>query len=261
MKSGFWPWETHLPNSRVQIEISTKFNLFHVFERMVTFLSKARFRTGWKSRERSSLEKISLAFCQTQNIWTPSSIAGGMCRLFILGSPEIVLSEYSWDICEESHRKFVHGALFWGCRHPLNKQANETRRTIEEKNSVSRDCFVPRERRDLEGLSYLALTAPPLIPSCTVLNQRPWKYLHRGMLNSTACHHSHCWFVIKLFISMKDTPHKYIGRREVWDVASAIKYFLYLGFPGGAVVKNLPANAGDMGSIPGPGRSHMPQNN
>ena len=29
-------------------------------------------------------------------------------------------------------------------------------------------------------------------------------------------------------------------------------------FPGGAVVKNPPANAGDMGSSPGPGRSHMP---
>ena len=29
------------------------------------------------------------------------------------------------------------------------------------------------------------------------------------------------------------------------------------GFPGGAVVKNLPANAGDTGSSPGPGRSHM----
>ena len=29
-------------------------------------------------------------------------------------------------------------------------------------------------------------------------------------------------------------------------------------FPGGAVVKNPPANAGDTGSIPGPGRSHMP---
>ena len=27
-----------------------------------------------------------------------------------------------------------------------------------------------------------------------------------------------------------------------------------LGFPGGTVVKNLPANAGDMGSSPGPGR-------
>ena len=26
------------------------------------------------------------------------------------------------------------------------------------------------------------------------------------------------------------------------------------GFPGGSVVKNPPANAGDVGSIPGPGR-------
>ena len=32
-------------------------------------------------------------------------------------------------------------------------------------------------------------------------------------------------------------------------------------FPGGAVVKNPPANAGDTGSSPGPGRSHMPQSN
>ena len=32
-------------------------------------------------------------------------------------------------------------------------------------------------------------------------------------------------------------------------------------FPGGTVVKNLPANAGDMGSSPGPGRSHMPRSN
>ena len=32
-------------------------------------------------------------------------------------------------------------------------------------------------------------------------------------------------------------------------------------FPGGAVVKNTPANAGDTGSSPGPGRSHMPWSN
>ena len=30
------------------------------------------------------------------------------------------------------------------------------------------------------------------------------------------------------------------------------------GFPGGAVAKNPPANAGDTDLIPGPGRSHMP---
>ena len=28
-----------------------------------------------------------------------------------------------------------------------------------------------------------------------------------------------------------------------------------MGFPGGSVVKNLPANVGDMGSVPGLGRS------
>ena len=33
------------------------------------------------------------------------------------------------------------------------------------------------------------------------------------------------------------------------------------GFPGGAVVKNPPANAGDTGSSPGLGGSHMPRSN
>ena len=38
-----------------------------------------------------------------------------------------------------------------------------------------------------------------------------------------------------------------------------IKKRMYRDFPGGAVVKNPPANAGDTSSNPGPGRSHMPQ--
>ena len=32
-------------------------------------------------------------------------------------------------------------------------------------------------------------------------------------------------------------------------------------FPGGTVGKNLPASAGDMGLIPGPGIFHMPRSN
>ena len=35
----------------------------------------------------------------------------------------------------------------------------------------------------------------------------------------------------------------------------------HLNFPGDTVDKNLPTSAGDMGSIPGPGRFHMPQGN
>ena len=37
------------------------------------------------------------------------------------------------------------------------------------------------------------------------------------------------------------------------------KEIIEMDFPGGAVDKNLPANARDMGSIPGPGRFHMPR--
>ena len=40
-----------------------------------------------------------------------------------------------------------------------------------------------------------------------------------------------------------------ISRNNSWD------------FPGGAVVKNPPAIAGDMGSSPGPVTSHMPWSN
>ena len=42
---------------------------------------------------------------------------------------------------------------------------------------------------------------------------------------------------------------KCLFKKESWD------------FPGSAVVKNPPASAGDMGSIPGLGRSHMPRSN
>ena len=44
-------------------------------------------------------------------------------------------------------------------------------------------------------------------------------------------------------------PEKTIIQRVMW------------GFPGGIVVESLPANAGDTGSSPGLGRSHMPRSN
>ena len=40
-----------------------------------------------------------------------------------------------------------------------------------------------------------------------------------------------------------------------------LKELLHGDFPGGAVVKNLPASAGDTGARPGLGRSHIPQSN
>ena len=53
---------------------------------------------------------------------------------------------------------------------------------------------------------------------------------------------------------------------SVIKVLNNMKFTLLLkkkiqDLPGGAVHKNPPANAGDIGSIPGPGRFHMPLGN
>ena len=54
---------------------------------------------------------------------------------------------------------------------------------------------------------------------------------------------------------------------ELWYI-HGMEYYVFTnnynlknmrGFPGSAVVGNLPADAGDTGSSPGLGRSHMPQ--
>ena len=51
------------------------------------------------------------------------------------------------------------------------------------------------------------------------------------------------------------------GPREAKQIGNILFKKFKEGFPGGAVVENLPANAGDMGSSPGLGRSHMPRSN
>ena len=50
----------------------------------------------------------------------------------------------------------------------------------------------------------------------------------------------------RIVINSELRKYKIIVKKEIRD------------FPGGTVVKNPPTNAGDTGSSPGPGRSHMP---
>ena len=57
---------------------------------------------------------------------------------------------------------------------------------------------------------------------------------------------------------MIQQPHSWAC---MWKRQSSNSKRYMQGFPGGAVVGNLPANAGDTGSCPGLGRSHMPRSN
>ena len=54
------------------------------------------------------------------------------------------------------------------------------------------------------------------------------------------------------------SPFSNINKIKIWET---VKNQIMRDFPGGPVVKNPPANAGDTGSIPGPGRFHMPLSN
>ena len=55
--------------------------------------------------------------------------------------------------------------------------------------------------------------------------------------------------------------HSNIYQMIMYNTFLKINLFYFRGFPGGAVVENLPANAGDTGSSLGLGRSHMPRSN
>ena len=68
------------------------------------------------------------------------------------------------------------------------------------------------------------------------------------------CSRSQDKYSCSLWKSWKTEPEKDTQNR----VISTIKDFLKV-FPGGPVVKNSPASAGDTGPLSGTGRFHMPQ--
>ena len=53
----------------------------------------------------------------------------------------------------------------------------------------------------------------------------------------------------------KSNPEK---KEQIWRFHTLWFQIILQDFPGGPVVRNSPASTGDTGSIPGPGRSHMP---
>ena len=76
-------------------------------------------------------------------------------------------------------------------------------------------------------------------------------YLEKTIIRKDTCTPM---YIAALFTVAKTWKQPKCSSTNEW-----IKRKCYRDFPGGAVVKNPPANEGDTGSIPGPGRSPMPQ--
>ena len=66
---------------------------------------------------------------------------------------------------------------------------------------------------------------------------------------------------IQRFVQILNVEYRRNNRGKIKKKRECIKNTRNRDFPGGTGVKNPPANAGDMGSIPALGRSHMPWSN
>ena len=65
-----------------------------------------------------------------------------------------------------------------------------------------------------------------------------------------------CYFIDQHLQLTHEFHSLFVLDSITWQLDHLVKKGLR-DFPGGAVVKNPPANAGETGSSPGPGRSHM----
>ena len=108
-------------------------------------------------------------------------------------------------------------------------------------------AFLPRSKRLL--ISWLQSSA-------VILEPPKIKYLTVSIVSPSICHEMmgpNAMILVSWMLSFKPT----------FSLSSCtfIKRLFSSSLPGGTMVKNPAANVGDMGLIPGPRRSHMPQGN
>ena len=87
-----------------------------------------------------------------------------------------------------------------------------------------------------------------------------WVFYQKSTKASIAQEKNGSPFKLCFTIYLKFAGKYYIAK---WKFTQRGRHMIFknntLGFSGDSVVKSLPANAGDTGSIPDLGKSHMPQ--
>ena len=73
--------------------------------------------------------------------------------------------------------------------------------------------------------------------------------------------HTNTWRLNNTLLNNQDITEEIKNEIKKYLETNDNENTMTQGFPAGTLVKNPPANEGDMGSSPGPGRSHMLRSN
>ena len=223
--------------------------------------SGRKFSTGLK-RNANSTNIWLLPLQRRISVFSPNSLCfsmtgynphhGSPCFVFLWRPlipfvPYLPSLEFSGSLTEFLSTKAWRGT----CAPPISNNGNNTR------TGLGWAVLTPMYKSDL-------VLSPFSTEAClwTTFQWLPWIF---PLLRCCICQCQQILFLLEVCF----TPWFFSFTTHSSYSHGFLCYFCWLlyqklrslGFPGGSVVKNLPANAGDMGSSPGQGRSHMPRSN
>ena len=170
--------------------------------------------------------------------------------------------KHSWD---ENHRLLGLEGRGWRClRHEVRRfqhcdalQSNLHATTSLQAEQSKLACVVIWTLQIMNGKHFENLIPFPLFSPHCPLSGAPktqmWSY------HVLTCNPPSPLFTCSLINKERHRMCEVMQPVHRW--AFYVSKIMYGDFPCGAVVKNTPANAGDMCSSPGPGRSHIPRSN
>ena len=152
------------------------------------------------------------------------------------------------------------GPAAWGQRHRLGRSLPQTQRFYKNSSSdtssssFSKQLSLQLSPRDSDRKE------PPIIVS-TILLFLVCRFLGPSPGSLRSPHSQQSSEVSPVSRRSKGKQREVARFSQITQPARGGFKLCPWDFPGGAVAKNPPAKAGDTGSSPGPGRSHMPRSN
>uniref|UniRef100_A0A8C9BP13 AP complex subunit beta n=1 Tax=Phocoena sinus TaxID=42100 RepID=A0A8C9BP13_PHOSS len=144
------------------------------------------------------------------------------------------------------------------------KKPSETQELVQQVLSLATQDSDNPDLRDRGLIYWCLLSTDPVIAKEVVLSEKPLiseetDLIEPTLLDELICHIDSLASVYHKPPNASVEGSHGIHRKHLPSTYLNLKILYCWGFPGGAVVESPPADAGDAGSCPGPGGSHMPR--